>query len=229
MQAELMGVLKMTDQGGRGRPRKRIVLRASGLAVALGVTAFAITAHNDRNDDRGAAGPQRVAAASASPSESSSPSLSGRYADREAATPTPSHSLTPAEVAASIRQQAAQHSRPVLRPLTPAPGVVAADDVHERSQKLPNGSLRVVTARGDLTGQNVLLWAADSGKVRGHVACTQDVKFANNAVPGVRPNLLLCWRTSATRSVATVLVDYGGHPSARKSRKVIAREWARLH
>ena len=44
----------------------------------------------------------------------------------------------------------------------------------------------------------------------------------------IRPNLLLCWRTSADRSVATVLVDQKGKPSAAESVQIINREWAKL-
>jgi hypothetical protein len=46
--------------------------------------------------------------------------------------------------------------------------------------------------------------------------------------PAVRPNLLLCWRTSDDRSVATVLIDQSGKPSTADSVRIIDREWAKL-
>lgn len=42
------------------------------------------------------------------------------------------------------------------------------------------------------------------------------------------PNVLLCFRTSATRSVVTLAVGKTGSPSATTSTAVLAREWAKL-
>jgi hypothetical protein len=127
----------------------------------------------------------------------------------------------------AAREAAAKDGHPVQRPLEPAPGVVAAS-VNERTEKTKTGVLRIITARSDLTGQRELLWAADRGTEVDHAHCTQKLHFSNNAQAAIRPNVLLCWRTSATRSVATVLVDRAGKPSAAKSVAVINREWLKL-
>jgi hypothetical protein len=41
--------------------------------------------------------------------------------------------------------------------------------------------------------------------------------------------MLVCWRTSARRSVVTVAVAEQGRPSSGDSVAVIQREWARLN
>ncbi|GAA0538567.1 hypothetical protein GCM10010172_19800 [Paractinoplanes ferrugineus] len=102
------------------------------------------------------------------------------------------------------------------------------EKVGVRSEHRPDGSLRIITARSDLTGQRELRWAADAGRPIGDLRCTQNLHFNDDARPSRQPNLLLCWRTSATRSVVTLMVDHGGHPSVADSAGVIAREWAAL-
>lgn len=142
--------------------------------------------------------------------------------------PAPSDTRTVQERIKAAREAAAKDGYTVKHARTPEPGVREATDVVERNEKVQNGSLRIITARSDLTGQRALLWAADKGKRYGTASCTQNFKFSNNEKPSVRPTLLLCWRTSATRSVATALVDYSGHPSISKSLGIIDREWAKL-
>jgi hypothetical protein len=218
--AENHGGLNMSDQGSRTWTRKRIVAGA-GLAAVLGAGAYAVTTQAHEHGNTTAV--ERTGAASTSSEQSAA-----KYVDQQAATPVPSESLTAEQRAAAVRAEAAKHPHPVLRALTPPPGIQLATDIRERDQKRANGSLRIVTARGDLTGQRELLWPADKGRKHGDVTCTQKFHFASNDKPTVRPNMLVCWRTSAAKSVATVLVDFGGHPSAGVSRKTIDREWAKL-
>ncbi|MEU4241232.1 hypothetical protein [Actinoplanes sp. NPDC026619] len=42
------------------------------------------------------------------------------------------------------------------------------------------------------------------------------------------PTILLCWQTSASRSVVTFAVSDKGKPAVNESLKVIDREWAKL-
>jgi hypothetical protein len=222
-----MGELNMSDQGSHTWTRKRIVAGA-GLAAVLGAGAYAVTTQVHDRGDTTANG--RTSAAAPMAASKQSPV---KYVDEPAATPVPSDSLTPdsltpEERAAAILAEAAKHPHPVLRPLTPPPGIQLATDIQESNQKRTNGSLRIITARGDLTGQRELLWAADQGRKHGDVTCTQTFHFASNDPPAVRPTMLLCWRTSDAKSVATVMIDYGGHPSANASRKAIDRAWAAL-
>jgi hypothetical protein len=87
-------------------------------------------------------------------------------------------------------------------------------------------TLRVVSAPADLTGKLELAWAADGGTAVGDAHCTQTFRF-NPALPaGRRPTMMLCWRTSAGRSVYALLVDIAQPPSAQASVAVLDRVWA---
>ncbi|MEU4241239.1 hypothetical protein [Actinoplanes sp. NPDC026619] len=121
------------------------------------------------------------------------------------------------------RSPASSSPPPDLAAAGLAPGWIS-----ERTERRPNGSLRIISARSDLTGRRELLWAADGGRPIDKVNCTQNLHFSDDARPAIQPNLLLCWRTSATRSVATLLSDRGGHPSIADSVDTIDREWAGL-
>jgi hypothetical protein len=89
-------------------------------------------------------------------------------------------------------------------------------------------TLRVVSARSDLSGQRELAWAADAGRVVGDARCTQNFRFNAASRAGVRPTLMICWRTSATKSVYTVAVDIDHRPSAQASVAIIDRIWSKL-
>jgi hypothetical protein len=78
-------------------------------------------------------------------------------------------------------------------------------------------TLKVVSAHGDLTGQRELAWAADAGHAVGAARCTQNFRINPQSKAGIRPTMLLCWRTSATKSVYTLAVDIVRKPSERAS------------
>ena len=207
------------DDGARpwaGR-RKQVAVAAVGLTALLGVGTYMITAQVVDGHHTTTAQPAGA-----------TPAGQGKGEANPGPSPAPSQSMTVDERVKAAREAAAKDGYTVKRPLTPAPGVREPTDLVERNEKVKNGALRIITARSDLTGQRALLWAADKGKRYGKTSCTQNFKFSNNETPAVRPTLLLCWRTSANRSVATALVDYGGHPSVSKSLAIIDREWARL-
>jgi hypothetical protein len=89
-------------------------------------------------------------------------------------------------------------------------------------------SMRVVSAKGDLTGQRELAWPADEGTKVGDARCTQNFQFNAQSAPGIRPTLMICWRTSKDKSVYTVAVDVANKPSAQNSVAVLDREWNSL-
>lgn len=221
----------------------KIAVGAVGAAAVLGAGAYLITAQvldrdaNTESRNDGALAPI-VAPASAEPSASSGIQASAdsvgaptsapapaRSSATPAAAPTPSSTLSVAEQIRKAREAAAKGGNPLQPALTAA---AAPGPIDERSEPVKDGSMRVITAKFDLTGHRALLWAADKGKPVGDARCTQNVRFSNKMTPAIQPNLLLCWRTSGTRSVATVLVNYKGHPSSQKSLEVIDREWAKL-
>jgi hypothetical protein len=68
-------------------------------------------------------------------------------------------------------------------------------------------TLRVVAARTDLTGTLELGWAADSGHSVGSTHCTQNVRFVPGGQAGIRPTIMLCWRTSESLSVYALMID----------------------
>jgi hypothetical protein len=221
----------MNDHDDDARPwtrrRKQAATTAVGLTALLGVGAYLITAQVVGGHRTTTAQETGAQTPLAGPS-SAAPVGQGKGEANPEPGPTPSQSMTVDERIKAARAAAAKDGHPVQHALSPAPGIRAASDIMERNEKVEHGSLRIITARSDLSGQRELMWAADNGKRYGHVMCTKNFKFANNQTPAIRANMLLCWRTSAKRSVATVLIDYGGHPSTAKSAAIIDREWAKL-
>jgi hypothetical protein len=88
--------------------------------------------------------------------------------------------------------------------------------------------MRIMTAKGDLSGQREMLWAADGGKPVGDARCTQKFHFSANGEAAVRPTMLLCWRTSAARSVVVLSIAKQGRPSQAASVAMIGRQWDSL-
>jgi hypothetical protein len=104
----------------------------------------------------------------------------------------------------------------------------AAKVVNTGSLREDRATLRVVSARGDLTGQRELAMVAGKGKPVGDAFCSQMIRVSAGAKAEKKPNLLLCWRTSARKSVFTVAVDLDGAPSEEKSVAAIGKEWQAL-
>jgi hypothetical protein len=202
------------------RRRKQVVFGAIGLAAVLSAGAYAIAAqvtdHKNSTSDSAARAPM-ITPASAAPSHAAPQARAS--ASPTPAGPTPSGSAS--VDARKAREKAAKDAT--------ADPHAQADPVSERSVARPaGGSLRIITAKFNLAGQRELLWAADRGKPVGDAHCTQNFRFGKNVPPTVYPNLLLCWRTSADRSVATVMVDQSGRPSAKESAQIINHEWTKL-
>jgi len=229
--------------------RRQAIVGTVGLAAVLGVGAYVVTAQFTDQDEATSSAPVVTPAleppvpeqpASEQPNpeppvpnetatSAAASSVPPKKATEQPARPSPSRSLTVDEKIKEARRAAARDGYDIKRPVTAAPNVkIASGPVSERSEKRPNGSLRVISAKHDLTGQRELLWAADKGRPVGDATCTQTFRFSNNVKPSVRPNMLLCFRTSATKSVVTVLVSSDGKPSRKESAAIIAREWAKL-
>jgi hypothetical protein len=87
--------------------------------------------------------------------------------------------------------------------------------------------MRIRTARYDLTGQYELAWAADGGEQVGNARCTQKFRLGGGGVRE-RPTMLLCWHTSAGKSVITLATIRKGRPSKLSSTATIDEQWASL-
>jgi hypothetical protein len=203
----------------RRRRRTQAVVGTIGLAAVLGPGAYFVTGQIlDRRQpvvtrDTEALTPiapsDRSTQPPASPVSSSPPVRSTMSAVRQSASPTPVPSLPSA--------------LPSGDPLT-AQGA----GVTERSFTTAEGTIRVQSAHYDLTGTQDLALAGDNGRPVGTARCTRNMRFPDD--PAVRevPSMLLCWRTSADRSVITMAVAAGGRPSTGRSLELLDREWADL-
>jgi len=125
----------------------------------------------------------------------------------------------------AARDAAARDGHPLLPAIIPTGPAAAAST---RTEQTTGGTIRITTARADLTGQQGQQLAADDGTPAADAHCTRRLHFSNAAKPEEVPSLLLCWRTSAKRSVVTLAVAKRGRPSAADSAAVIDREWAKL-
>jgi hypothetical protein len=217
--------------------RMKAVAGVVGLAAVLGTGAYVVTArlaggtHTTVAPENGALAP--LAPVSAVPSSPASPTPQVSPAPASSsAKPSPSPPRDEAKVRKEIdaaRAQAAADGVQLQPALTPKKGVVpVAESI--TMEKTPEGTIRIGTARGDLTGQGTRLIAADDGEPAGDdgARCTQRVRFSGKAAIRTMPTMLLCWRTSAKRSVVTLAVASHGRPSTAISLAVINREWAKL-
>jgi hypothetical protein len=161
------------------------------------------------------------------PAETSAPSTRAEKRERPA-----QQAKRPEKISKKIRKEiraarakAAADGVPLRRPLEQKTSTGA---ISQRTEKIADGTIRITTARHDLTGQGPLAIAADEGTKIGDARCTNKIRFSTGAPAQERPTLLLCWRTSAKRSVVTMIATPGGKPAAATSVGVIDREWAKL-
>ena len=71
----------------------------------------------------------------------------------------------------------------------------------------PTRTIRVVAARTDLSEKSGLTWAVDAGRQVGKDRCTQNVRLVPRGTAGIRPTVMLCWRTSSALSAYALIVD----------------------
>ena len=226
----------------RNRRRKQAIAGVAGLAV-LGAGAYLVTSQvvdNTRTKTKDAAAlapaplepvsPSASEPASAEPSAAASASASPSTAATPEPSPAPSRTLTAEQRVAKARAAASKAGYPVKRGLVPTAKVAAGPvSVRNTGSLQQGGTMRIVSAPYDLTGTRELLWAADEGNPAGDdVRCTQNFKLSNDTEARVRPTMLLCWRTSAGKSVVTVAVARKGKPASAASVAVIDREWAKI-
>jgi hypothetical protein len=238
-----------TARLGRTSPgRSRILAGTAGLAAILGVGAYLTTSALIADDTRVAQDVRPVVpmvatsapdALAPSPTPAGSASASSTATPAEKAPPTGPETVAvgqagqaernPEEVRKEImaaRREARKHGYSVQRPLT---ADAPPEAISERTRSTPDGgTMRITTVKGDLTGQRPLLWAADDGEPAGDSRCTQKFRFSEGDLGVVRPTMLLCWRTSASRSVAVLSVTPDGTPSATDTTATLDREWKKL-
>jgi hypothetical protein len=226
------------------RSRGRTIASVAGIAAVLGAGSYLTTSlimnHNDgETQDVAAIGtldpqetPAPMPAVSGSDGASPGTPASGKTTAGQAANAEPSFE-EPAERVRKAREAAAKDGVKITRPLPAkenpagAAAAAAAKEVVIGSAK-EGGTMRIVTVRGDLAGQREIGWVAGGIKKHGKAECSQRFKLYNEQEPKTRPSLLVCWRTSANRSVIVVDTKIGGRPPIEKSLAVIDREWRKL-
>jgi hypothetical protein len=240
------------DRSGRNpRPprRNRLAVISVAAAVVLGGSAYLVTSRvGDRDGDTvtgdtgalapAAASPLPSPTSSVAPSSSAAPSSAApssaapRSPSKRATATRPTRAASTAEVRRQIdraRQKAAADGIPLQRPLAASTAAPAhdADSYVEQSRSLAGGgTMRIMSARYDLSGQREMLWAADRGHPEGDAHCTNNFHFSATGVASVRPTMLLCWRTSDDRSV--VVLTVAKNPSTAGSVGVIDKRWNEL-
>jgi hypothetical protein len=231
----------MGDIGSGGRPagrRIRLALGGTAVAATLGVGAFLITDHLTRKQssttDVGALAPATTAASSAATAKVTARPTGKPSASKPAsasAGPSASASAPPVSDAVrkrvmEAREQGEKYGVKVTRPLTAAAGVAPVVDLRRTTTgSLAKGIVRLVTARSDLTGQQELGWVAGGVIDHGDDKCTQTFRLSNEPVARKKPTLLLCWRTSADKSVVAAIVDPKGRPSTAKALTAVDDKW----
>jgi hypothetical protein len=214
--------------------RKRVVVGAAGLAAILGAGAFVATNMIDN------AHPTATGHTSALGTPPSEPDASAGVASPSTSKPsaktpakTTSKAKTAAQRVADARAASAKDRIKVLRPLPPKNGGkhVAAKDVKVTtfgSVRKDRSTLRVMSARQDLSGQRELAWVADDGVAVGSAWCSQKFRFSGGTPVAEKPTLLVCWRLSEKKSVYTVAVKIDGRPSKAESVAAINKAWSKL-
>jgi hypothetical protein len=237
--------MSMADEGvyvsqrRRVQRRKKALVAVVGMAAVLGGGAYGVTAWKAARDspimnDLGALAP-----APSPSSESPSPTATVRSAKsapaprwtgarlvgvpqkaRPSPTPTPAGRADDAVAAAQVSR--------LLQARRPAGTLSAASEaITVANEAGPDGTtIRVVSARYDLTSRGSMLWAADDGQAIADVRCTQNLLV--DAKAQVRPGMMLCWRASAGRSVVAVATSVYGRPPASSISAAIDRAWRRL-
>jgi hypothetical protein len=148
-----------------------------------------------------------------------------------AAQPHPAQTVPPAgaqtlKAIKDARAQAAADGFPEMRPPGQQRATVSTTSTTENTAQ---GLIQITTAHGDLKGISPQALAGDAGKPAGDgISCTNKLRFSVNAPARTIPNMLLCFKTSAERSVVTMATAKKGSPSTAASTAIIAREWAKL-
>ncbi|MEU4429001.1 hypothetical protein AB0F81_51055 [Actinoplanes sp. NPDC024001] len=215
----------------RERRRKQAVVGIAGAAAVLAGAGFLATQLMSEEQpslpEPAAMAPLTASAPASTPAEpSAEPSVTRTSKSPKAAKPV---ELSPAPTVSRTPDAAPTPTSTASPTQGSQLSVQSQDGVTERTEALANGTIRIVSARSDLSGQRELALAGDQGKSVGDgVRCTNEVRIASGLPAGQRPTMLLCWRTSKARSVVTMaMVPKGDAPTA-KSVDIIGKEWAKL-
>ncbi|MFI5892552.1 hypothetical protein ACIA5D_20835 [Actinoplanes sp. NPDC051513] len=208
-----------------GRRRLRMAIGVTGLAALLGTGAFLVTdrATRDAGTTAEVAPPPAtmVRHSSTRADEQSRPV----EPEKAAASASPKSVRERANAARDANQRLGTEVR---HPLSVAGQVdPAAVQVRQVGSNAAGRTLRVSSARQDLTGYRELAWARN-GRAVGSATCTQTFTPSANVPARERPTMLLCWRLSAKKSVYTLAVDTQARPSMAASVAEIGKAWAAL-
>lgn len=227
----------VTVFGGRIRWNKRSAIGVAGLATVLGTASLLVAGRESATPEASSRDvPAQVT--SATSATSGAPRTVGPVLPRSSAETSEPAPAAPTTTAGKSLDQRVADARSanerlgtVIRPPKAPNGrsLVADVEVKEKGDIKRGGkTLRTVSARQDLTGLRELAWVVDAGEPAGKARCTNKIRLSNNAVPRARPTLLLCWRTSAAKSVYTVAVNVYGRPVKAESIREIEKTWARM-
>jgi hypothetical protein len=192
--------------------RQRRVQTAAVAGLAAAMVAAVLIVGLGLNDSPGSDPAADRAARLLTASPSAAPSAVGSAVAPSAAAPKAAPSPTPGA------------AKKVARPPAAAAVMATASGDVQKDHK----TIKVVTSHSDLTGQGELAWAADAGHAVDGAKCTQNFRFNPGSKVGERPTMLLCWRTSATKSVYTLAVDVDRRPSEKDSVAALDKAWQKL-
>jgi hypothetical protein len=206
--------------GSKTAPRRRqAIIGATGLAVVLGAGGIAVAVQ------RSGEPPQEVVVAQPAPTPTKTTKSTATPTTKPTAEPTRTPAKSTADRVKAAKEAGQDHgvpvTGPILRPAADPNLVISTNDwILKKKQRI-----QVVYARGDLTGQKQLAWVVDDGEPFRDASCTHKTQLSDAKTPTERPNLLLCWRTSAAKSVYTLTIDLDGHPSKADSVAALDKQW----
>ncbi|GID27367.1 hypothetical protein [Paractinoplanes brasiliensis] len=219
------------SSGGRIRRNKRVAIGVAGLAAVVGGGAFLLA---NQGSDQASEEPSSASA----PQPSTSAPVSSGPAPVTTTTPTaeirqvlpaPSGPLSLDERLDAARSANKRLGTEVRHP-APMPAVAVDESkvkVVQTGSPKERRTFKVASSRQDLTGYRELAWVRN-GKPVGDATCTKSVTVSENVPARERPTLLICWRTSATRSAYTVAVDFDKPPAQAVSIAALEKAWAAL-
>lgn len=212
------GVYRSLARERRNQRRKQLGVGLAGLAAIAGAGAFAVQSELIDLAPPADEPPLVIAQPPPSPPPSAKASTSASRA----------RGLAPATPWRVVRSGVRQRTSPTPSPPPPPSVAAAAAPITELTETTASGAIRVTTAGFDLTGRAELTVAGDRGWPVDKARCTRNIRSTPAGDPRVVPSMLVCWRTSAQRSVVTIAVAERGRPSSAESVAVLEREWARL-
>jgi hypothetical protein len=219
----------------RPRPhRARVAAGVAGLAAILGGGAYMATSAiiADKSTTSTDVSAQQMPTGSApDPAVASPDSGANGSTTKNTQLPTTdvSGSPIPSKIVEEVRKAREKMARDGVKVRRPVPRQQPETPPEQIERKttgtVKDGQVRVVAALGDLTGQAELRYVAGGITEYRDAQCSQTFKFASSPQPAKKANLLMCWRTSAQKSVVAMVVDPEGKPSKNKAVKALEKKW----